>query len=94
MQQSLPPDTTLKGADLAYLSGQPAALLLFTIHKHEVSVFLTQRATSPTLASLPKARAGFTLHTVTTADLRIVAVSDVNPADLDLLLASLAKSQA
>jgi anti-sigma factor RsiW len=34
---ALPPDTTLKGADLTYLNGQPAALLLFTIHKHEVS---------------------------------------------------------
>jgi anti-sigma factor RsiW len=91
---ALPPDTTLKGADLTYLSGQPAALLLFTIHKHEVSVFLTQRTTSPTLATLPNTRAGFTLHTATTAGLRIVAVSDVNAADLDLLLASLAKSQS
>ena len=91
---ALPPDTILKGADLTYLSGQPAALLLFTIHKHEVSVFLTQRATSPTLTTLPNARAGFTLHTATTADLRIIAVSDVNPADLDLLIAALVRSQS
>ena len=91
---ALPPDTTLKGADLTYLSGQPAALLLFTIHKHEVSVFLTQRATGPTLTALPGARAGFTLHTATTPDLRIIAVSDVNPADLGLLVASLAHAQS
>jgi anti-sigma factor RsiW len=91
---TLPPDTTLKGADLAYLDGQPAALLLFTIHKHEVSVFLTQRSTSPTLVTLPSSRAGFTLHTATTLDLCIVAVSDVNPADLDNLIAALVKAQA
>ena len=91
---ALPPDTTLKGADLTYLSGQPAALLLFTIHKHEVSVFLTQRATGPALTTLPGNRAGFTLHTATTPDLRIVAVSDLNPADLDNLIAALVKAQA
>ena len=90
---ALPPDTTLKGADLTYLNNQPAALLLFTIHKHEVSVFLTQRATGPNLASLPSTRAGFNLHTATTPDLRIIAVSDVNPADLDNLLAVLVQAQ-
>jgi anti-sigma factor RsiW len=90
---ALPPDTTLKGADLTYLDGQPAALLLFTIHKHEVSVFLTQRSTSPTLTTLPSTRSGFTLHTATTPDLRIIAVSDVNPADLDNLIAALVQAQ-
>jgi anti-sigma factor RsiW len=91
---ALPPDTALKGADLAYLNGQPAALLLFTIHKHEVSIFLTQRVNGPTLTALPSSRAGFTLHTATTPDLRIVAISDVNPADLDLLVASLVHAQS
>jgi len=94
---ALPPDTTLKGADLTYLNGQPAALLLFTIHKHEVSIFLTQRSTSPTsptLIALPTTRAGFTLHTATTPDLRIIAVSDVNPSDLDHLVASLVQAQS
>jgi anti-sigma factor RsiW len=91
---ALPPDTTLKGADLTYLDGQPAALLLFTIHKHEVSIFLTQRSTSSTLTTLPSTREGFTLHTATTPDLRIIAVSDVNPADLDLLVATLVQAQS
>jgi anti-sigma factor RsiW len=90
---ALPPDTTLKGANLTYLNNQPAALLLFTIHKHEVSVFLTQRSTSPVLTTLPKTRAGFNIHTATTPDLRITAVSDVNAADLDNLLASLVQAQ-
>ena len=91
---ALPPDTTLKGADLTYLNNQPAALLLFTIHKHEVSIFLTQRAISPTFTTLPSTRAGFTLQTATTPDLCIIAVSDVNPADLTLLVASLLQAQA
>jgi anti-sigma factor RsiW len=93
---ALPPDTTLKGADLTYLNGQPAALLLYTIHKHEVSIFLTQRSASPTsstLAALPNTRAGFTLHTATTPDLRIIAVSDVNPSDLDALVSTLVQAQ-
>jgi anti-sigma factor RsiW len=90
---ALPPDTILKGADLTYLNGQPAALLLFTIHKHEVSIFLTQRATSSNLTMLSSARAGFTLHTATTRDLNLIAVSDVNPADLDTLVAALVQVQ-
>jgi anti-sigma factor RsiW len=90
---ALPPDTTLKGADLTYLNGQPAALLLFTIHKHEVSFFLTQRSSSPTLTALPSTLAGFNLRTATTPDLRMIAVSDVNPSDLDNLMAALVQAQ-
>jgi anti-sigma factor RsiW len=92
--QALPPDTTLKGADLTYLKGQPAALLLFTIHKHEVSVFLTQRFGGPSVPALPSTRSGFTIHSATTQDLRIVAVSDVNPSDLDALVATLVRAQS
>jgi anti-sigma factor RsiW len=91
--EALPPDTTLKGADLTYLNGQPAAQLLFTIHKHQVSVFLTQATHSPTLTTLPNTRAGFTLHTATTPDLKIIAVSDVNPTELDNLIAALVQAQ-
>jgi anti-sigma factor RsiW len=92
--QALPPDTTLKGANLTYLKGQPAALLLFTIHKHQVSVFVTQRSGGPNLATLPGVRSGFSIDTASTHDLQIVAVSDVNPADLDALVAVLAKAQS
>ena len=88
--EALPPDTALKGADLAYLNGKPAALLLFTIHKHEVSIFLTQRET---VLTLPNNREGFALHTAATPDLQIIAVSDVNPADLGALVAVLAHAQ-
>jgi anti-sigma factor RsiW len=92
--QALPPDTTLKGADLTYLKGQPAALLLFTIHKHEVSVFLTQRFGGPSIPALPSTRSGFTIHSATTQELSIVAVSDVNPSDLDALVATLVRAQS
>jgi anti-sigma factor RsiW len=94
LPDALPADTTLKGGNLTYLNGQPAALLLFTIHKHEVSVFLTQRSSSPTPTLLHGIRSGFTIHYATTPDLRIVAVSDVNPADLDLLLSALVQVQS
>jgi anti-sigma factor RsiW len=90
---ALPPDTALKGADLTYFNGQPAALLLFTIHKHQVSIFLTQRANNPILTALPTTHAGFTIHSATTRELSILAVSDVNPRDLDLLVASLVRAQ-
>jgi anti-sigma factor RsiW len=91
---ALPPDTALKGGDLTYIQGQPAALLLFTIHKHEVSVFLTQRKEAPILAALPHSRSGFTFAPATTPELSLLAVSDVNPADLNLLVESLVKAQS
>jgi anti-sigma factor RsiW len=90
----LPADTTLKGGNFTYLNGQPSALLLFTIHKHEVSVFLTQRSGNPIVTVLPGMRSGFAMQRATTADLRIIAVSDVNPADLDRLVASLVQAQS
>jgi anti-sigma factor RsiW len=90
----LPADTTLKGGNLTYLNGQPAALLLFTIHRHEVSVFLTQRSSSSITTLMHGTRSGFAIHYATTPDLRIVAVSDVNPADLDFLLAALVQAQS
>ena len=91
--EALPPDTTLKGADLAYFDGQPAALLIFTIHKHQVTVLLSQQPSELALSEIPKARAGFTIHSTTTSHLHIIAVSDVNPAELDLLIAALARVQ-
>lgn len=90
----LPPDTTLKGANLTYLNGQPAALLLFTIHKHEVSVFLTQRSGTAPATTSSAVRSGFDISSASTHDLRIVAVSDVNPADLQLLLSALVQAQS
>jgi len=90
----LPADTTLRGGDLTYLNGRPAALLLFTIHKHEVSVFLTQRAGSPITNAQSGVRSGFTIDHASTRDLQIVAVSDVNPTDLERLVSALVQAQS
>jgi len=90
---ALPPDTVLNGADLTYFHGQPAALLLFMVHKHQVSVLLMQRAAEPTWASLSKTRAGFIIHSAITSDLRIIAISNVNPQDLDRLVGVLVQAQ-
>jgi len=89
---ALPPDTVLKGADFTYVHGQPAALLLFTIHAHEVSVFVTQRAGGSGWEPAG-VRSGFAIRSATTKELRIVALSDVNPAELEGLVAVLVKVQ-
>lgn len=89
---ALPPDTTLRGADLVYLEGEPAALLIFNIHKHQASVFLTQR-TGSFVITPRSSRSGFAVRSTTTAELRLMAVSDVNPTELDALVRELAKVQ-
>jgi anti-sigma factor RsiW len=89
---ALPADTTLRGANLVYLEGQPAALLLFTIHKHEASVFVMPR--SGLFAVSPRsARSGFAVRSATTGELHLMGVSDVNPADLEALMGVLVKVQ-
>ena len=88
----LPAETTLVGADLAYVSGKPAALLLFTIHKHHVSVFISQAG----LLSNPmneSARSGFHFFSTKAAGLELLGVSDVNEAELKALVAILAAAQ-
>jgi anti-sigma factor RsiW len=94
LPETLPTDMVLKGGDFTYLNGQPAALLVFTIHKHEVSVFLTQRTGDLIQPGLPGIRSGFAIQRATTHDLRIIAVSDVNPADLDVLVKALVQVQS
>jgi anti-sigma factor RsiW len=89
---ALPPGMILRGADLTYLGDHPAALLLFTAGKHQVSVFVAQQSS---LAGAPAAstRSGFALRSTTAGDLRLIAVSDTEPQQLDRLLASLVNVQ-
>jgi anti-sigma factor RsiW len=89
---ALPPATTLKGADLTYLGDHPAALLLFTAGKHQVSVFVTERSALASAAAA-STRSGFNLRSVTVGDLRLTAVGDVDPPQLDRLLSALASVQ-
>lgn len=87
---ALPPGTALKGADLTWLGDHPAALLLFTAGKHQVSVFVAQQDAA---APADSTRSGFTLRSTTAGSLRLTAIGDVDPPQLDRLLASLAAAQ-
>lgn len=89
---ALPADSALLGADFAYVEGRPAALLLFTIHKHHVSVFVTQASPLQNLF-LSSARSGFQIAHANAAGLDLVGVSDVNRSELDALVETLAKAQ-
>jgi anti-sigma factor RsiW len=96
-QTELPAETSLRGADLAYIRGQPTALLFFTMRKHQISVFLMQRDVNPrSLAnsSPVSTRSGFTIETHDAGPITLIAVSDANPADMHTLLASLVQVQA
>ncbi len=93
LPDAYPSGTLLKGGNLTFVHGQPAALLLFTVGKHQASVFLTQRALKKVFTTSGK-QSGFTIQYVDTPDLSITAVSDVNPSDLALLVSSLASAQS
>lgn len=94
LPQSLPADTTLDGANLTYLHGEPTAQLLFSIGKHRVSVFVQQRTSAAATESRPEDRSGFHITGFHTADLAVVAVSDVDPARLTGLVHSIEAAQA
>jgi anti-sigma factor RsiW len=88
---SLPPDTTLDGANLTYLQGKPVAQLLFSVGKHKVSVFVEQSSGS---LAIPKTeRAGFNVSGFRTSELEMIAVSDVDPKRLNELVTLLRAAQ-
>lgn len=78
LPQGLPGDTTLDGANLTYLRGQPTAQLLYSIGKHRVSVFVRQRTAQSGENGSFINRSGFHVTGFRTADLDVVAVSDVD----------------
>jgi anti-sigma factor RsiW len=89
---TLPADTALVGADMTYVSGKPAALLLFTIHKHRASVFISQAGMLSNVMNLTE-RSGFHFSSANAAGLEFLGVSDVNGVELDVLVAKLAAAQ-
>ena len=90
LPENLPGDTTLDGADLTYLRGQPTAQLLYSIGKHHVSVFLRQKnGASSALAE----RSGFHVASIPAGELEVVAVSDVETARLKGLAEMVAQAQ-
>jgi anti-sigma factor RsiW len=93
LPESLPANTTLDGANMTYLGNQPVAQLLYSIGRHRVSVFIRERSTSD--AALPSSteHAGFHVQGFDTDDLRVIAVSDVDPARLRELVAAIRQAQ-
>jgi anti-sigma factor RsiW len=89
---TLPAETTLVGADLTYVSGKPAALLLFNIHKHHASVFVTESGQLSEFVRVT-ARSGFHFSAGRGNGLELLGVSDVNGAELDALVAKVAAAQ-
>jgi len=89
---TLPADTALVGADLTYVNGKPAALMLFTIHKHRASVFVTEAGQLSEFVRVT-ARSGFHFSAGRGNGLELLGVSDVNGAELDALVAKIAAAQ-
>jgi anti-sigma factor RsiW len=94
LPDTYPPGTVLKGGDLAFLHGQPAALLLFTVGKHPASVFLTQHALDNQARGSSGTESGFTIQSADAGELHVTAISDVNPSDLARLVSSLVSAQS
>lgn len=92
--ESLPADTTLDGANLAYLHNHPVAQLLFSIGRHRVSVFVEEKSAGNTLGPLKTAHDGFNVAEFETDDLEVIAVSDVDPSRLAALVSSLQSAQS
>jgi anti-sigma factor RsiW len=94
LPEAFPSGTVLKGGDLTFVHGQPAALLLFTVGKHQASVFLTQHPLNTNTFSSTAEQSGFTIQYANTQSLHITAVSDVNPANLAEVVAALVNAQS
>lgn len=93
LPMGLPSDVTLEGANLTYLSNQPAAQLVYSIGKHRVSVFLRRGSGSAEANELPAESSGFHVMGFSTSDLEAVAVSDVDPARLTELVSAIRHAQ-
>jgi anti-sigma factor RsiW len=91
--ENLPSDTTLDGANLAYLGNEPVAQLLYSIGKHRVSVFIRKNAGSVVAKEPLTEHSGFHVKGFSDGDLTFVAVSDVEPSRLSGLLDAIEKAQ-
>lgn len=93
LPENLPGDTKLDGANLTYLHNQPVAQLLYSIGRHRVSVFLSERRTGEPMAEKQSEHSGFKVTSVGVGDLDIVAVSDVDPVRLAELVSMIKNAQ-
>jgi anti-sigma factor RsiW len=93
LPENLPADTRLEGANLTYLHNQPAALLLYSIGKHRVSVFVLRKTSAAISNGLSAEHAGFHVTGFSTNDLDVFAVSDVDPVRLSNLSSLIEQAQ-
>jgi len=93
LPDGLPSGIVLDGANLTYLHDQPAAQLLFSIGRHRVSVFVTEKTGSTAPGKLPAEHSGFHVMNFGTGDIEMIAISDVNPARLADLVRALEQAQ-
>jgi len=91
--EALPADTTLDGANLAYLQNRPVAQLMFSIGRHHASVFLEQNASAKARSLTETSRSGFQIVELSTDEVDVIAVSDVDPARLEALASDLKEAQ-
>jgi anti-sigma factor RsiW len=92
----LPDSAALDGANLVYLGNRPVAQLLFSIGRHRVSVFVEQRSRADVpgaSGSWNSAHEGFNVVGFSTAELEMIAISDVDPSRLSDLADSLEAAQ-
>lgn len=78
----------LVGGKVAYFKHNPAAQLIVSSGKHEISVFILQDQPGAIPAALVGGATrehGFNIETWTQGGLRFAAVSDTNPADIHAL---------
>jgi anti-sigma factor RsiW len=94
LPENLPQDTKLEGANLTYLRNEPAALLLFSIGKHRVSVFVQQSSGEKSTRLMSAEHAGFHAIGFDNDELEMIAVSDVDSARLSALISALRQVQA
>jgi anti-sigma factor RsiW len=86
LPETLPGETKLDGANLAYLHNQPVAQLLYHIGRHRVSVFVTQRRSNDAVSESQAEYSGFRVVNAGVGKLELVAVSDLDPARLSELV--------
>jgi anti-sigma factor RsiW len=93
LPENLPNNTTLDGANLTYLHGQPIAQLLYSIGRHRVSVFVRQKTGAGPASEEQIERSGFHVVSFNTGDLEMIAISDVDPARLVELVNAIRQAQ-
>ncbi len=93
LPDTLPPDTTLEGANVTYVQGEPAAELIYRIRKHRASVFVTENRARMWLMDGAFSRSGFHLAVRETGTLRLVGVTDADAGALEALLRAIVAAQ-